>query len=375
MVDLSSVARATVCESAQVSKGERVWVQGWDHTARLTSHLALESRKRGAEVLLSVQSEDLWLESITKAPLDSLRTLSSYQSAALEKTDVFIFTLGPRRPVLWEKIPEERRKEVSVWLDTRYDRSSFAAEWSAIARRRGTKMLGLEATLATPERARAAGLNYKRWRDIMYSGCLERPSFISARARRLVPLLRGDGYVHISSPSGTKLTFRLDTRRVEVADGLATEERAKEGLVTFLPAGGIEVTMDEESAKGMVVLDQPTRIFGKVLRKLKLEVLGGRIESYTTTGPGKRFQTYLDSDENSGRLSFFGFGLNGRMRFGYTQDDKVLGGVEIGFGDNERKGGKNRANGNEWWGAISQANVEIGGKTIMRKGALKLGRD
>lgn len=371
MADLEGVARAAIFNSLRIVKGERVWIQGWYHTTHLMLCLAREAKKRGAEVLLTVQPEDFWMQSMTGGPLDSLMRLSSYQSATLETTDVFISMLGPRKPIPWDKIPKERRKEVSIWLDTRYDRSKFAAEWSAIARRRSIRMLAIEATLATLERAKAAGLNYRKWKDVMYSGCLENPRFMLARAKALLPLMTGDDEVRMISRSGTDLEFRLDGRRAEISDGLATREKAKKGFVTFLPAGGIEVSVDEESARGKLVYDRPASISGGGLEKLKLRVEEGRIDSFTVSGPRRHFQKYLDSDENAGRLSFFGFGLNSKLRFGYTQDDKVLGGVEIGFGDNERKGGKNRANGHEWWRAISKATVEIGGETIMRNGVLK----
>src|SRR5207244_5764171 len=95
-----------------------------------------------------------------------------------------------------------------------------------------------------------------------------------------------------------------------------------------------------------------------------------RITSLSVTGIIKLFRKYLEADDNAGRLSFFGVGLNSKMRFGFTQDDKVLGGVVIGFGDNEKKGGRSRANGKGWWGALSKATVRIGNETVMRIGLL-----
>jgi len=43
------------------------------------------------------------------------------------------------------------------------------------------------------------------------------------------------------------------------------------------------------------------------------------------------------------RFALFSLGLNTRLRHGFTQDGKVLGVVIMGFGDNESKGGKNKA--------------------------------
>ena len=370
MVDLASVARAVVVSSLGVHRGERVWVHGWDHAVDLMSQLAMECGRAGAEVLLTVEPEELWLHSLLSSPLESLEKLSGYQSSLLEETDVYIFTLGPRRPVPWQRIPPDRRKAASIWLDTRYDNSGFAAEWSAVAKRRGVRMLGVEATLATPERAEDLGLDYERWREAVYNGCLEDPVTILARAKKLSGRLAGDENVHVTTPQGTALTFRLDRRALDLSEALATKDKANEGIITFLPAGSIEVTIDEDSANGTLVFDQPILTPDGLMVRLNAEVDAGRVTSFSVTGPRKPFRKYLEADDNAGRLSFFGVGLNSKMRFGFTQDDKVLGGVVMGFGDNENKGGRNRANGKGWWGALSKATVRIGNETVMRIGLL-----
>jgi len=104
--------------------------------------------------------------------------------------------------------------------------------------------------------------------------------------------------------------------------------------------------------------------------EMTLEIARGRIKSFTATGPSEPFRKYLQGHEEAGRLSYFGLGLNSKLKFGFTQDDKVLGGVEIGFGDNERKGGKVRAKGVEWWGTSSKATVRVGNETVLRNGEL-----
>ena len=99
-----------------------------------------------------------------EAPIELVDNLPTHFAAALEETDIYIYTLGPRKPIPWDKIPAERRKLVSVWLDTRYDKSRFAEQWAMVARKKKVKMLAIEATLATPERAEATGLEYEEWK-------------------------------------------------------------------------------------------------------------------------------------------------------------------------------------------------------------------
>jgi len=152
-----------------ITAGKLVWINSWDHTLDLASDLALESKKRGCEVLLTVQPEDIWLRSVIEAPLELLDSLPAHLAAALEETDFYIYTLGPRKPIQWDKIPADRRKSVSVWLDARYDKTRFAEQWAKVARRNKVRMLAIEATLATQERAEGLSLDLGKWRRVMLS--------------------------------------------------------------------------------------------------------------------------------------------------------------------------------------------------------------
>ena len=122
----------------------------------LASHLALECKKRRCEVLFTVQTEELWLRSIIEAPTDLVDRVAAHQEAALKETDVYIYTLGPRRPIPWKKIPSERRNLVTLWF---LENNNFVRQWKSIASARRVKMLGIEATLATEERAKALGFD------------------------------------------------------------------------------------------------------------------------------------------------------------------------------------------------------------------------
>ncbi|TMI34289.1 aminopeptidase [Candidatus Bathyarchaeota archaeon] len=114
--DRQAIARQILDVCLNVKSGEHVWINSWDHTLGLASQLAWECTKRGCEILTTIQQEDLWLRSIIEAPVESLDVLPKQIAAALEKTDVYIYTLGPSRPVPWDKIPKERRKLVTRWF-------------------------------------------------------------------------------------------------------------------------------------------------------------------------------------------------------------------------------------------------------------------
>ncbi len=370
--DQQALARQILDVCLNVKSSEQVWINSWDHTLGLASQLAWECRKRSCEILTTIQQEDLWLRSIIEAPVESLEGLPKQMAAALEKTDVYIYTLGPSRPVPWNKIPKERRRFVTRWF---LEDNNFVKAWKRIAKASGVRMLGIEATLATPETARALGLDYQAWRRIMFAGCMVDYHVIAERARRLAEIISGEGLVHITTPHGTDFRFRLDRRPVDMGHGLADDRMIREGRVVFVPAGGVEASADEESGEGVVVFDPPILSLVKEgrIERLEVKVKGGRISHHSAASNSAAFGRWLKKGRGDvERFGFFGFGLNLRLRHGFTQDDKVLGGVTIGFGDNSDKAGKNRAGGRGFWASMTGATVTIDGRVVMRAGRLSV---
>ena len=369
-MDYSSLVSEVFDVCLEVKPGDAVWISSWDHTIDLASALGSECAKRGCPHMMTVRYEDTWLRSISELSKEQLEIVPPQMGAALAKTDFFIFTMGPREPIPWDSIPKTKRRLVSVWLDTRYDKSPYAEEWARISKSHGVRMLAIEATLATPERAKALGLKYEEWRDVMLQGCLADHKEIVRRSRALARVLSGKGGVRISTPSGTELSFALDRRPVEISDGIATRAKARGGLVTFLPAGAIDVSVNEESAEGRVVYDAPVRMGNQKIQGLEINLKDGRIHHYVAARGVDVFESYLQrGGRDAGRFAFLGFGLNPNLRHGHTQDDKVLGEVTLGFGDTRTMGGKCRAS-EQWWASVSKSTVTVNGIEIMDEGRL-----
>lgn len=371
-MDYSSLVSEVLDNCLDVKSGDAVWVSSWDHTLNLASAIGSECARRGCPHLVTVRYEDTWLRSISELTKEQLKSVAPQTKATLAKTDFFIFTMGPRKPIPWDCIPKTKRRLVSVWLDTRYDKSPYAREWARISRLHGVRMLAIEATLATPEIAKSLGLNYHEWKDVMFRGCLADHKEIARRSRALARVLWSRGRVHVSTPSGTELSFALDRRPVEISDGMATKAKARSGLVTFLPAGAIETSVNEVSAEGKVVYDAPVRMGNQTIQDLEINLTGGRIHHYAAARGADLFERYLQGGgRDAGRFAFLGFGMNPYLRHGYTQDDKVLGGVTLGFGENRTMGGKNRAS-EQWWASVTKPTVTVNGIEIMREGTLSV---
>ncbi len=370
VLDYETFARQVLDICLGVKPGDRVWINTWDFDTELASELAWQCAKRQCRTFTTVQFEDTWTRSIVEAPVELLENIPVHQAAALKETDVYVFTLGPRT-IPWDKIPAERRKLVTIWF---LEHNKFVEQWKAIAQARRLKMLGLEATLATPERAKVLGLNFEDWRNVMFEGCMADYKAMGKDARELSQLMSRTGKVHITTPQGTDFKFNLDNRPVDWFDGIITDEMRANGRPAFLPAGGIEASAEETSAEGKVVFDSPILSLVREgrIERLMLTVSRGRIARFTAATQEQAFGRWLK--EGSGdvdRFGFFGFGLNPNLKHGFTQDDKVRGGVTLGFGDNTDKAGRNKAD-RGFWASMTGATVTIDDRLVMRDGHLSL---
>jgi leucyl aminopeptidase (aminopeptidase T) len=362
------VAREIVVSCLNIEEGESVWISSWDHTVDLASELAFLCRQRGARPFVTLVTENYWMRSLQEIPKTLLETLSPFETAALEQTDVFIFLLGPKTPIDWSKIPSEKQELANVWF---LESNRYMDAWRELARKRSVRTLGVEYCWATRERAQALGLDYEEWKNVMLAGCLANQQVIAQRASYLAEIVRGGQDVNVATPSGTRLKFRLIGREPNVGDSVVSKEDGARGIVKFLPSGFVEVAADEDSAEGAVVYDATVLVRGGGgIKNLTLQFRRGKIVQYSAQSGIEAFESYLKSgDGDLGKFAFFGIGLNAGLRHGFTQDDKALGGVTVGVGANEDKGGRNRTLGNRgWWGSMTKATLSVDGKTILREG-------
>ena len=353
-----------------VKDGESVWIQTWDHSIGLASDVALACRKRGAHPIITLTTEDYWIRSLAETPKQLLETLPSGQSALLRQTDAFVFMLGPKSPINWSKIPQDRQELADVWYSSS---NRYMDQWRKIAKEHSIRILGIEYCLATQKRAQALGLNWHEWKATMLAGCLVNQPEIAVNCERISRKIREGHEVKIQTPFGTCLYFKLAGREVSKGDSIVSEEDAAKGIVKFLPSGFVEVAADEDSLEGTVVFDVPIIVKrSKRIEKLTLEFKQGKITRYYAQAGIEAFENYLKSGQGElDKFAFFGVGLNSGLKRGFTQDDKVLGGVTLGIGGNQDKGGKNKTIGNSmWWASMTQATLQIDSTFLVRYGRL-----
>lgn len=174
-----------------------------------------------------------------------------------------------------------------------------------------------------------------------YKALAERQRAYSADLRR--------GTVHLTSPRGTDLRFRVGDRPINVQDGDASPARAALGRVLIdkeieLPAGVVRVAPLEESVDGVVAF--PTSQWdGRPVEGLKIRFARGRVVDVTATSGKEAVEAEMARAGDAGKaFREFAIGLNPLLAipdrnswipyYGYGSNV-----VRLSLGDNTELGG------------------------------------
>lgn len=160
---------------------------------------------------------------------------------------------------------------------------------------------------------------------------------IRIRMRRVYRKMRGGRTINIESELGTDLTLSIKGRDWITEDvGICHNK----GEFTNLPAGEIFIAPREGSAEGKLVIDS------MFLSRVKDPVTVSVKEGYATRimGAHEAVKEMNKGGRDGRNLAKLGMGLNDRARTigNLLEDEKALGAIHIGFGDNSSYGGKIR---------------------------------
>lgn len=332
---------------------------------RIVTALAVE---RGERVLLRYDPSTLGpLEPEVKAQLeakgakvDSLQYGPAPDLAdRLARTDIYIWLPAGDRA----ETPADQRALLVKWLDGKRGRQ-IHFHWNG-----GTRDAD---GLPVPHTAAYDAL-YVSALDIDYAA-------LSRRQDDAIALLRS-GEVHVTTPEGTDLRFRVGDRPFNKQDGDASKARVAQARVRVdreveLPAGVLRVAPIESSANGVLVI--PKARFGDaVVTGARLEIVNGLVTSASAQTGAEALQAFLKSAPGASKFREFGLGFNPKLvvpagstalpYYGYG--DAV---VRLSLGDNEEVGGAVRGGGVRWL-FFPRTTVSVGGTTLVKDGKLVRG--
>lgn len=217
------------------------------------------------------------------------------------------------------------------------------------ANRAGARVISIPGV--TEDMLRSGGLSVD-WTDVH--------ELVRRTARRL----RNAREVHLTSASGTDLTFSVQGREWIAEDtGLC----ARKGAFTTLPAGELFIAPVEASAEGRIVAD--VYFDEPLLAPATLVLHDGH--ATRILGAAKAVHAMNLGGRDGRTLGRFGFGLNARARASgpHPEAEKALGCAALGFGDNLAIGGMLESS-VRLECIVSGVTVEVDGKVVVEKGHL-----
>jgi leucyl aminopeptidase (aminopeptidase T) len=181
----------------------------------------------------------------------------------------------------------------------------------------------------------------------------------------LARLLDQADEAHVTTPGGTDMCLRLSGRPAFACTSIL---HAAGETATVPDWGDAEISPQEGSAQGVVVIDGSVAFVGLVKEPITVTVSGGRAVAIEGGREARRLRTVLaGADENAANVAEFGIGTVARGGFTGHKDDHLLGTCHIALGHNVSLGGQVESN-VHLDAVIRLPTIELDGRVVMRDG-------
>jgi leucyl aminopeptidase (aminopeptidase T) len=230
----------------------------------------------------------------------------------------------------------------------------------------------------TEWRAKRYGISLDDLTKAFWAGVNTDYSGVQATGEKVKTTMSTGKELHITSPEGTDITFKIEGRPFFVSDGIISAEDVAKGgpaVSVYLPAGEAYSTPVAGSGDGKIVIPLGYSQ-GKEVTNLTLTFAGGKMTAMTGTGPGfDSMKKAYDATTDPGKdlLSYIDFGINPNVKIWPASklgNWVQAGMVSIGTGNNMWAGGDNKA-AFDAGGHLGGCTVTLDGKTIIEKGEWK----
>lgn len=194
---------------------------------------------------------------------------------------------------------------------------------------------------------------------------------IAQRSMAVAEILTRGEKVRITSRQGTDLSFSIQGRMGGGDTGLYNIP----GDYGNLPAGEASIGPVEGTAQGVLVVDGSMSTMGLLKEPIILKIRDGYVVEIEGGEEAKHLEEALQPYGKAGRnIAELGIGTNDRAQIHglIVEDEKTLGTIHIGLGNNTIFGGKVEVP-VHLDAVLRQPTLQIDGETIIEKGKLLVG--
>ncbi|HTW76662.1 MAG TPA: hypothetical protein VMG14_02730, partial [Thermoplasmata archaeon] len=359
------MARVVVRRCLGLRPGELLTIDSWSGTTEAANALALEAWRLGARPLLLLRDEPTYWAAVQEIPPEHLARAGAHLRAAVAKSDALIAFFGPSDRERFHALPFRTRYRLGAYDDTIFE----------VAATNRVRVAQMALGRVSESSARMYAVDVDPWRDEVVEATTVDPRELHRRGARLAERLHTGHTVEISHANGTLLRLGLRGRRPEVVDGIVARPRGRAPApVTTLPAGVVNVALDERTADGFFRSNVANTVG---VSDTVGEFVGGRWTF--SKGRLSRFayerghELFAQSYERAGpgrdRPGMLAIGLNDRIATAPLLMDQGIGTITLQIGRNAHVGGSNRV---DWWGwlLLRGGDLRVDGRPCVRAGRL-----
>jgi len=360
---LRMLAEKVLRDSLRVTSSDVVVINTWDWTSDLASALALECYRLGADVLMTLYTDDFYFEHLKILSEEDLRQTSRHCLELADYASVEIFVGGPEDHSRFKEIPAGKSAANAQGEKVHGEKS----------REKRIRTAALDFSIVHLRVAKTYRFNYSSWKRTVQSAVMVDYHDLSKFGARLASMLEKGRNVAIKQGKDANLRFEIDGRTPYVSDGVIDETDIERGQVfTSLPAGTVAIAPIETTASGHVGFDLPLPRSGKLIRNIEWRFEQGRLVSFNAkqnlNAVKDRWETAKGDKDRIGSLSL---GINPGARFGFNVNPLVRGAVSIGIGENRQLGGENSTDFSLVC-TLSNATIELDGTPIVKNRRLMI---
>ena len=359
-----ALAKKVVDTSVSVKPGDVVVVVGGQNTIPLMEDIAIEAAKAGGMVTMFLNTDRFARAYNMDVPDQYLKQQPTYFLDWIKDVDVWIALPQLEDPAASVAgVPEQRLADM--------DKAGEVINRAL----NGSKVRFLSIDFPTKADAVLFHIPYPELEKMHWDAVNADYGQISEEGNRLKQMLEASKTVRITSAKGTDLTFSLAGRPVVVDAGIVTEEKAHGKVfgnrAVTLPGGSVSFAPLETSGSGKVFAIRERCRPDVQLIGASFDVQNGKIENFKAESGADCYQesmaAYSGPKDVLGSVSI---GLNPAMKVSEDYRPQAAAGmVWLYFGNNETLGGNNAQPGGFTF-PVTNATVEIDGKTVVKDGQL-----
>ncbi len=267
MINFKKIAQVLVERQLRIRKGEVVQINGGLHNIDFIEEIAVAVRKQGGFPMINIAWESLSFRSTNEIDDEYLKIPPNHLAQIESLVDCTISVSPFKDPAYFRSI--DTRKSI---LKTEAGKIVQEASIKKNSRRIG---IGFP----TPEQAKNYNVDFNSYSRLFWEAVTADLDEIYSLCQKLRERLSTGERIRIISPHGDELNFSIKGRRINMDDGVISDEDLRTGDITAnLPFGEVYIAPIEESVEGSstypVVFHQGQRI-----ENLRIVFEGGRMVS------------------------------------------------------------------------------------------------